>query len=95
MILSAIFWILRVVACLVLSVAAFFVTYYVLSWLFSAVSGVVGDVAGDVASGFESGNPWAALYEEGSGIMGILPLVIAIVAGGIVFIKVYKFRIFR
>ena len=95
MILSAIFWILRVIVCLVLSVVAFFVTHYVLSWLFSAVSGVVSDVAGDVASGLESGNLWATLYDEGSGIMGILPLIIAIVAGGIVFIKVYNFRVFR
>ena len=95
MILSAIFWILRVIACLVLSVVAFFATYYVLSWLFSAVSGVVSDVAGDMAAGLESGNLWATLYDEGSGIMGILPLIMAIVAGGIVFIKVYNFRIFR
>lgn len=95
MILSGLIWVVRIIVCLVLSVVAFFVTYVLLSWLVSTVSGVAGSTAVDITSWLGSDNLWAGVCEEGSGLLAILPLVVSIAIGGVVFYKAYTFRVFR
>lgn len=95
MILSGVIWVVRIIVCLMLSAVAFFATYALLSWLASTVSGAAGSVAVDIASWLGSDSLWAGVYEEGGGLLAILPLVVSIAIGGVVFYKTYTFRVFR
>lgn len=95
MILSGVIWAVRIIVCLVLSAAVFFVTYVLLSWLASIAAGATESAAVDIMSWLGSDNLWAGMYEEGSGLLAILPLVVSIAIGGVVFYKTYTFRVFR